>query len=366
MDYITDRSAEEPIMISTEASTFEDLLSRHTRPGTLVRDLGNGTLECTACSHRCRLKAGKPGICKVRFNRGGTLFAPWGYVSSLQLDPIEKKPFFHALPGSTALSFGMLGCDYHCSYCQNWVTSQALRDPAAGSAMEVIEPSEIVAAAVSQGASVITSTYNEPLITSEWAVEVFKEARRNGLRTSFVSNGNATEEVLAYLRPWIDFYKVDLKGYDEKHYRMLGGRREPVLETIRSLHGLSIWVEVVTLVIPGWNDSDSELRSIARFLASVSQDIPWHVTAFHPDYNMQEPPRTLPAELERAAAIGEEEGLRYVYAGNLPGAVGNREHTSCPACRTILIERRGYRIVRNDLAEGTCPSCGTAVPGIWR
>jgi pyruvate formate lyase activating enzyme len=353
-------------MASTaETTLFGELLLRHTRPGELSRDLGGGVLECFACAHRCRIKEGSDGICRVRFHRGGRLLVPWGYVSSLALDPVEKKPFFHALPGSTALSFGMLGCDYHCGYCQNWVTSQALRDPAAESPIEEIEPADIAAAAVAEGAAIVTSTYNEPLITSEWAVAVFREARLRGLRTAYVSNGNATAEVLAYLRPWIDFYKVDLKGFDAKQYRQLGGRLEPVLETIRELHALGVWVEVVTLVVPGWNDGAEELRAAARFLASVSADIPWHVTAFHPDYRMRDPGRTGAAALMRAASIGTEEGLRFVYAGNLPGAVGRFEHTSCPGCRTVLVERSGFRIVRNLLRDGRCPSCRADVPGVW-
>lgn len=352
-------------MKTPETESFQELLLQHTRPGELCRDLGDGMLECFACGHRCRIREGKDGVCRVRFRRGGKLLVPWGYVSSLALDPVEKKPFFHALPGSAALSFGMLGCDYHCGYCQNWVTSQALRDPAAASSIEEIEPSAIAAIALREGAKIVTSTYNEPLITSEWAVAVFREAKRRGLRTAYVSNGNATEEVLAYLHPWIDFYKVDLKGFDEKRYRQLGGRLAPVLETIRHLRALGVWAEVVTLVVPGWNDSEEELRAIARFLASVSPDLPWHVTAFHPDYRMLDQDRTTAAALLRAAAIGSEEGLRYVYAGNLPGSVGRYEHTACPGCRTVLVERSGYRVGKNLLQDGRCPSCGTGIPGVW-
>lgn len=352
-------------MSTAATSSLQEILARHTRAGELCRDLGGGRLECFACGHRCRLAEGKEGVCRVRMHRGGKLLVPWGYVGSLQLDPVEKKPFFHACPGSRALSFGMLGCDYHCGYCQNWVTSQALRDPRAVSPVELIEPADLIALAIAQNAKIVTSTYNEPLITSEWAVAIFREAKQKGLITSYVSNGNGTPEVLDYLRPWVDLFKVDLKCFDEKRYRTLGGTLLPVIETIRHLHERSAWVEVVTLVIPGWNDSDAELRATARFLASVSLDIPWHVTAFHPEYRMLGPGRTAAARLRHAAAIGREEGLRYVYAGNLPGEVAGYEHTYCPGCRKVLVERSGFRVLQNLLADGKCPSCGSVVPGVW-
>jgi pyruvate formate lyase activating enzyme len=287
-------------------------------------------------------------------------------VAALQLDPVEKKPFFHAYPGAKALSFGMLGCDYHCQSCQNWVTSQALRDPAAVSLPDTISPEDIVSAAKRAGARIVTSTYNEPLITSEWAVEVFRHAKAEGLVCSFVSNGNGTEEVLEYLRPWVSLYKVDLKGFRDRGYRDMGGTLERVLFTIRALHAKGFWVEVVTLVVPGMNDSDEELRDIARFLVSVSPDIPWHVTAFHPDYRMEERPATSVQSLLRAAEIGAAEGLHFVYAGNLPGAVRSWENTYCPGCRGPLVERLGYRVLTNRLgADGRCPDCRRVVPGVW-
>ena len=204
-------------------------------------------------------------------------------------DPIEKKPFFHAYPGALAYSFGMLGCDLHCSYCQNWVTSQALRDPHAVAPPSEATPAALVQEALQLGAKVLVSTYNEPLITSEWAVAVFKEAKAAGLATGFVSNGNGTPQVLEYLRPWVDLYKVDLKSFDDKHYRQLGGRIQPILDTIRMLHRLGFWVEIVTLLIPGFNDSEDELKRLTEFVAGVSPEMPWHVTAFHKDYKMTDP-----------------------------------------------------------------------------
>ncbi|MDO8518636.1 MAG: radical SAM protein, partial [Deltaproteobacteria bacterium] len=240
--------------------SLQERLAEFTAPGKLFSKLPDGKLLCYACGHRCKIPEGREGICKVRFNKNGVLYVPKGYVGGLALDPVEKKPFFHAYPGARALSFGMLGCDFHCSYCQNWFTSQALRDPAATSPPQKMTPKEFVAYAAASGAEIVTSTYNEPLITSEWAVDIFKEAKKANLVTSYVSNGNGTPEVIEYIRPWVDLYKVDLKSFDDKHYRKLGGVLQNVLDTIRLLHQKDFWLEVVTLIIPGFNDSDEELK----------------------------------------------------------------------------------------------------------
>ena len=327
---------------------------------------GKARLRCYACGHQCPIPDGAAGVCKVRFNRGGRLRVPFGYVGGVQCDPIEKKPFFHAYPGALAYSFGMLGCDLHCSYCQNWVTSQALRDPVAVSPPRDVSPSALAEDAVELGAQVVVSTYNEPLITVEWAVEVFKEARRRGLLTGFVSNGNGTERVLEYLRPHIDLYKVDLKSFNDRRYRELGGRLQPILETIAWLRRAGVWVEIVTLLVPGFNDSEEELRALTAFLAGVSPDIPWHVTAFHPDYRMTDVGSTTAPMLLRAAQVAREAGLKYVYAGNLPGRVGDLEHTSCSRCGEVLIARYGYLIQKYALtSDGDCPACGAHLPGRW-
>ncbi len=347
------------------ASSLGERLAQLTHEGELYEKLPENRVRCFACGHRCLIPPGREGVCRVRFNDAGTLRVPFGYVAGIQLDPVEKKPFFHALPGATALSFGMLGCDFHCGYCQNWLTSQTLRDPAAGSLHDEVEPARLVQLAKKHGARIVTSTYNEPLITSEWAVHVFREARAAGLVTSYVSNGNATPEVLEYLKPWVSLYKVDLKSFRDKNYRALGGTLERVLWTIEALHERGFWVEVVTLVVPGFNDSDEELRDIARFLAGVSPDIPWHVTAFHRDYKMTDPPDTDVATLIRAAQIGRAAGLRYVYAGNIPGHVGPWENTYCAGCGAILIERVGYRVLAYRCHEGSCPDCGRAIAGFW-
>ncbi len=344
---------------------LSEVLNRMTREGELCEKHSDGSLTCFACGHRCLIRPGRDGICRVRSNDGGALRVPHGYVGSLAVDPIEKKPFFHALPGSLALSFGMLGCDYHCAYCQNWFTSQTLRDPSATAEPRSISAADLAALAERTSAPILASTYNEPLITSEWAVEVFREGRRRGCLGAYVSNGNATSEVLAYLRPWVDLYKVDLKSMRQENYRALGGRLEVVLETIRRLKEMGFWVEVVTLVVPGFNDSDPELGETARFLASVSPEIPWHVTAFHQDYRMTGPENTPPATLARAAAIGRKEGLQFVYAGNVPGGVDGLENTFCPGCGALLIERHGYRIRQNRLRSGLCPDCSRPIPGVW-
>jgi pyruvate formate lyase activating enzyme len=235
----------------SEATVLKDLLAQQTKEGELYEKMANRWVRCFACGHRCKIPPDKDGICRVRFNRDGTLFVPTGYVGSLQLDPIEKKPFFHAYPGSKALSFGMLGCDYHCAYCQNWITSQVLRDPMAESFPESITPQSFVDIALARGAKVVTSTYNEPLITSEWAMEIFSIAKKAGLITSYVSNGNGTPEVIEYIQPYVDLYKIDLKGFRQKSYSQLGGVLQNVLETVRLIHERNIWLEVSPSLFQG-------------------------------------------------------------------------------------------------------------------
>ncbi len=349
-------------------ATLADVLNERTHEAAaeLYERYNGDWVRCYSCGHECPIPNGAAGVCKVRFNHDGRLFVPWGYVAGAQCDPIEKKPFFHAYPGALAYSFGMLGCDLHCGYCQNWVTSQALRDTRAIAMPQAASPRAMVEEAVALGARVMVSTYNEPLITSEWAVAVFEAARAAGLATGFVSNGNATPRVLEYLRPWVDFYKVDLKSFDDRHYRQLGGRLQPILDSIRRLHDMGFWVEIVTLLVPGFNDSESEVRHLTEFVAGVSPDIPWHVTAFHAEYKMTSPEDTTAEMLLRAAEIGRESGLRFIYAGNLPGEVGDLENTRCPSCKSLLVERYGYLIRGYRLTpSGACPDCGTPIPGRW-
>ena len=350
-------------------SSLANVLDERTVPGSLYERLPDNAVRCVACGHRCLIREGRRGICKVRFNQGGILRVPSGYVAGLQCDPTEKKPFFHLLPGSDTLTFGMLGCDFHCGYCQNWVSSQALRDPASDISIHHIRevsPQDLVKHAKQMGARVVASSYNEPLITSEWAAAIFDEAVQAGLKCAYVSNGNATPEVLDFLEPNLEALKVDLKTMQAANYRKLGGVLQHVLDTIQMAHERGLWVEVVTLVVPDFNDSSEELMDAARFLASISLDIPWHVTAFHSDYKMTDRGRTGVDTLRRAAEIGEEAGLRYVYAGNIPGRIATYEDTRCPNCGHTVISRRGFTVIDYALTDdGECPDCSTPVAGIW-
>jgi len=350
-------------------ATLAGYLDKLSAEGTLVESLAKDAVRCFACAHRCVIQEGKRGICKVRFNQGGRLRVPWGYVAGLAADPIEKKPFFHVFPGAEALTFGMLGCDFHCQYCQNWLSSQVLREAACDLSVRhvhEITPEQVVVYARQTHAQVIASSYNEPLITAEWAAAIFKPAVEAGLKCAIVSNGNATLEVLGYLRPYLSAMKIDLKTMQDKQYRQLGGVLQNVLNGIKMAHEIGLWVEVVTLVVPGFTDSNEELMEAARFLVSVSADIPWHVTAFHPDFKMTSHSATPAKTLQRAAEIGEEAGLHYVYAGNLRGQIGNYENTRCPNCGAELVERFGYTIHAYRISSaGTCPQCATAIAGIW-
>jgi len=345
---------------------LQDLLDRQTGHAAPELTEAQGTgLRCLACGHRCLIHEGKRGVCRVRFVRDGELVVPDGYVAGLAIDPIEKKPFFHVLPGSNALSFGMLGCDLHCSYCQNWDTSQTLRDVDAQSLPRSISARQVVDLALERGTPVVVSTYNEPLITAEWSHRIFELAKAEGLLTGFVSNGNATPEVLDYLRPVTDLYKIDLKGFRDKSYRQLGCPLQNILDGITGVFERGFWLEVVTLVVPGFNDSDDELSAIAEFLAGLSVAIPWHVTAFHPDYKMTDPPATPVATLIRAREIGKQAGLHHVYLGNVRGQAPGAEDSYCHACGHELVRRVGYGVHVTGLDHDKCAACGTVFPGVF-
>jgi len=337
-------------------------LAELTREAALCENLTGGKVRCLACAHRCLTAPGGAGRCGVRFNDGGRLMAPRGYVSGAAPDPIEKKPFFHVLPGARTLSFGMFGCNFHCDFCQNWQISGV--KTAADLAPLKVSAEELARGAAAAGAKVMVSTYNEPLITAEWAAEVFSAAKARGLRTAFVSNGYATPEAAAFLRPVLDFWKVDLKTFNPENYSKVCGAQLPqVLEGIKLIRDAGFWLEVVTLIIPGFNDSKTELGAMAAFLAGLSPDIPWHLTAFHPDHLMTGTPPTPARTLYAARDIALAAGLRYVYCGNIPDARG--QDTACPACGRELIVREGFTIKRNLLdAAGQCP-CGRKIPGVW-
>ncbi|MBI4351897.1 MAG: AmmeMemoRadiSam system radical SAM enzyme [Elusimicrobia bacterium] len=337
-------------------------LPEFTREAVLAGKPDGGKVRCQACAHRCLVAPGGAGRCGVRFNEGGVLKVPWGYVSGASPDPVEKKPFFHVLPGARTLSFGMYGCNFRCGFCQNWQIADL--KSAGAPHPSGTTPAGLVSAALGAGAGLLVSTYNEPLITAEWAAAVFSAAKKKGLRTAFVSNGYATPEAAAFLRPVLDLWKVDLKSFDDANYRKVCGAELPkVLEGLRIIRASGFWTEVVTLVIPGFNDSDAELGAMAAFLAGLSRDIPWHLTAFHPDHLMTGVPATPPETLARARGIALAAGLRYVYSGNIPGAAG--QDTLCPSCGRTVIKREGFSVTGNLLGKGgTCP-CGHKLPGVW-
>jgi len=329
----------------------------------LFQPLPEGGGQCLACAHQCRIPEGKAGRCGQRTAAHGTLCVPWGIVAGLAVDPMEKKPLYHFYPGETVLSFGTLGCNFHCPFCQNWETSQVGQDPAALGTARACPAERIVQLAVQNGSRAIASTYNEPLISAEWTAEVLGLGQQAGLKGCLVTNGFASPAAWQRLDPVVDAVNVDLKCFRDDGYRRLGGRLEPVLDAIRHWHDAGVWVEVTTLVVPGFNDSDAELRQIAEFLVGVDAGIPWHVSAYFSTYRMPAEPRATTRErLQAAVSIGEQAGLRHVYTGNVGGA-GSREDTCCPRCGAVVISRRGYVVDVNTLERGGCPRCGAAVSG---
>jgi len=364
--------------------TLRELVEKFSRRAELFRSAPGGAVKCLACARACIISEGAAGFCGVRFNRGGELFAPWGYAAGIALDPVEKKPFFHVLPGAKALSFGMFGCNLRCAFCQN---SQTAFPPenAAPLSRQKLSPEALTETALENSAPLIASTYNEPLITAEWARAVFNEAKKKGLRTAFVSNGYASREALEFLRPCLDFYKADLKGFNaERYLKVTGGELKKVLAGIELVYSMGFWLEVVTLVVPGFNDSPEELGAAASFIAGLSKNIPWHVTAFYPAHKMPDTEPTPPETVLRAQEIGFKKGLNFVYAGSITSS-GDTENTLCPACGKLLVERRGFSVKTNLLAgqgacpallpidlkssgqkSGACPYCGKTVPGVWQ
>jgi pyruvate formate lyase activating enzyme len=335
--------------------------------GALLWEPGrDGTVICHLCAHRCRIRPGLRGICAVRENRGGRLASlVTDRVVSAAVDPIEKKPFFHFLPGSLAYSVATVGCNFHCLFCQNWMISQWPRQQRDGPLPgEHRTPAHIVAAARLARCAAIAYTYTEPTIFLELALGTCRVAADAGLRNVFVTNGYMTAEALAVIAPVLDGANVDLKSLSDRYYRKVcGATLPPVLDTIRGMRGRGIWVEVTTLLIPGHNDADEEVAALTRWLAETDADMPWHVSAFSPVYKMAHVRPTPVEALHRAARIGRDAGLRYVYTGNVPGDA--LESTHCPACGDRLIHRSGFRVLANRLAAGRCPGCGTPIPGVW-
>jgi pyruvate formate lyase activating enzyme len=323
-------------------------------------------VQCGLCRFRCRIADGKRGLCGVRENRGGILYSlVYGKSVTEQVDPIEKKPLFHFLPGSLSYSVATMGCNFRCRHCQNYTISQPPRENGTILGRQLM-PDEIVANALASGCRSISYTYTEPTIFFEYAYDTAVLAHREGLKNVFVTNGYISEEALSCLSPYLDAANIDLKGFTDFFYReVVGGAvLEEVLESIRLHKRLGIWLEITTLIIPGLNDSDDELTSIARFIADeVGCDTPWHVSSFHPTYQMTDRSWTPVATVRRARQIGIAAGLRYVYEGNVPGEAG--ENTRCPGCSIPLVTRRGFQVEENLVRDGKCPSCGFVLDGVW-
>jgi len=332
------------------------------REAMLWDPLEDGRVACRLCAHRCVVAPGRQGVCAVRENRDGRLETlVYGEVVAAHVDPIEKKPLYHFLPGSKALSVAAAGCNFRCGFCQNWQISQAPRREGGGIAGEPFPPDAVVRAALDAGCRSISYTYTEPTIFFEYAYDTARLARAAGLRNSFVTNGYMTAEALETIAPWLDAANVDLKAFRDETYRKIcGGRLEPVLGSIRLMRQLGVWVEVTTLVVPGLNDAPDEISAIAGFIASVGPEIPWHISRYHPDFEYDAAPPTPVATLRAAAATGRREGLRHVYVGNVPG---EGEDTLCASCGTALIRRRGFAVVANVLRDSHCPTCGTVLAG---
>ncbi|MCX6562378.1 MAG: AmmeMemoRadiSam system radical SAM enzyme [Candidatus Aminicenantes bacterium] len=334
------------------------------REAMLYKAFGGGRTVCALCSHRCDIAPGKFGVCGVRENRGGRLMTHvYGEVIAAHVDPIEKKPFFHFWPGSTSFSIATAGCNFRCPFCQNWQISQAAKKGRAADRGEELSPENIVRIALDRGCRSISYTYTEPTIFFEYAYDTAKLAHEAGLANNFVTNGFMTAEALETIRPFLDAANVDLKAFREETYKKVcGARLEPVLDSIRRMRRLGIWVEVTTLVVPGLNDGDAELDDIARFMAGVDPDMPWHISRFHPDFKYTEAGPTPVDTLRRAFAIGKRADLRYVYIGNVSG---EGDITYCPQCFRPLIQRRGFQVEENRVCDGACPYCHTIIAGVF-
>ncbi len=334
------------------------------REAMLYEKLEEGKIRCNLCSHRCVIAPFKRGTCGVRENRGGTLYSlVYGKSIAAHIDPIEKKPLFHFYPGSSAFSIATVGCNFRCLHCQNADISQAPRELGQITGEE-LSPKEIVALAKHHNCRSISYTYTEPTVFFEYAYETAKLAHQEGIRNNFVTNGYMTEEALRTIQPYLDAANVDLKAFTEEHYRRVcGARLNPVLDTLRLMKRLGIWVEVTTLVIPTLNDSEKELQQIAEFVLSLGAETPWHVTAFYPTYKMTDLLPTPASSLHRARRIGQQVGLKYIYSGNIPGDEG--ENTYCYNCGKLLIGRYGYRILENHIQDSKCAYCSADIDGVW-
>ncbi len=332
----------------------------------LYESAGDGDVRCRLCGHQCLIKPGETGICRVRKNIDGKLFSlNYDALVAVNIDPIEKKPLFHFLPGSTSLSIAAAGCNFQCSFCQNWQISQA---PRTGKILtgESIPPDDLVATAKRNDCKSISYTYTEPTVFFELCYDTAKLAHEAGIKNCFVSNGFMTSEAVQAISPYLDAINVDLKAFrDETYRRVMKGRLKPVLTCMRELVSAGVWVEVTTLVVPGMNDSSEELSDIAGFIAGeLGVDVPWHVSRFHGDWKMTDTPTTPMETLETAVQAGRRAGLKYIYCGNVPA--GQYENTLCPNCSATVIRRSGFRVAEIRLAGTQCPDCSTEIAGVWK
>jgi len=335
------------------------------REAMLYEKLNGQSVRCGLCGHACVIAGGRYGLCRVRENVAGVLMSRnHGRLVALHADPIEKKPLFHVLPGSRSLSVAGAGCNFQCEFCQNWSISQSPREgrPLEGQA---VSPEQIVSAATAYDCRSISYTYTEPTVFFEMARDTARLARAKGLLNCFVSNGFLTPLAVETIRPYLDAINVDLKSFRDETYRsVMKARLEPVLTALRALAAAGIWLEVTTLVVPGMNDSDAELRDIATFIATeLGRHVPWHVSRFHGDYRMTTTPTTPMRTITRACELGRLAGLHYVYGGNAPDQCF--ESTYCPACGHRLIDRMGFTVRDTSLVDGACPNCGRRIEGIW-
>lgn len=355
----------ENYILTAEDSLATAFSSKLSKEAWLYEKTGADAVICNLCAHRCYIPAGRVGICRVRENHAGTLYTRvYDRIVSLNVDPIEKKPLFHFLPGSRSFSIATAGCNFHCRFCQNWEISQMPRDRESLVLGRSIAPQAIVRLALQARCDTIAYTYTEPTIFFELAYDTAKLAVKQGLKNIFVTNGYMTPEALRMIQPYLHAANIDLKGFDDRRYRRVcGAKLQPVLDSIRLTKELGIWVEVTTLVIPGHNDSAEELRQIAHFLKAVGPEIPWHLSAFFPAYKMLKAVPTDRETLLRAWSIGKEAGLRYVYCGNLADNV--HEDTSCYGCDKTVLRRLGFYVEYDWLDRGRCPFCRTPIDGVW-
>jgi pyruvate formate lyase activating enzyme len=331
----------------------------------LYSPLEDGKVQCILCNHRCIISSSKRGLCGVRENREGKLYTlVYGRAISLNVDPIEKKPIFHLFPGSTSFSIATVGCNFRCLQCQNHEISQMPRGEDERIEGSEVSPSKIVSLTKQYRCQSISYTYTEPTIYFEYAFEIARQAHQGGIKNIFVTNGYMTEEALKTIQPYLDAANVDLKSFREEFYKeVCGAKLKPVLENLKQMRQMGIWVEITTLIIPTLNDSDQEFEEIAQFIVSLGREVPWHISAFYPTYKMLNLPRTPVSALHRARKIGINAGLQYVYCGNIPGEEG--EDTFCPQCGRRVIERVGFRVAKNDVVNGACRYCHEKIDGVW-